>query len=190
MAAQPDDDQELLRLMAKGDEAAFDALFLRYQRPIFRFAWHISEDSTTAEEITQEVFMQLISNPRRYDPAKGSVAGYLFGITRNLTRRSMKNSSLELPILDDWLNANEEDFATECDVLAQLSQTELIQHLRKAVLALPELYREVLILRDLEQVGHRETAELLQCSLGTVASRLHRAMAMLKMKLISVGCAK
>jgi len=69
---------------------------------------------------------------------------------------------------------------TRFDMLAELTRTEMVECLRKAVLALPEQYREVLILRDLEQMGHLETADLLQCSPGTVASRLHRARALLK----------
>jgi RNA polymerase sigma-70 factor (ECF subfamily) len=62
--------------------------------------------------------------------------------------------------------------------------------LRKAVLALPEPYREVVVLCDLEEMTYADVAELLECSEGTVASRLHRARAMLKVKLSRQTCVK
>lgn len=187
MVDEPNDDADLLRQSIHGKLAAFNTLYERYQRRIFRFVWHMCESSDIAEEITQEVFMQLISPPHRYDPAKGSVAGYLFGMARNLTRRTMQQAPEHLPITEELLEGGEESVIGDLDILAQLDQMELVANLRKAVLSLPESYREVLVLRDLEQMGHRETAELLQCSLGTVASRLHRARNLLKTRLIALG---
>lgn len=190
MAERPNDDCDLLKQMAKGNEEAFGALYARYRRPIFRFAWHMSNNMTTAEEITQEVFMQLIRDSSRFDSSKGSVAAYLFGIARNLTRRDMEHSARELPIIDELFLSQEDQWTADIDLLTELSRTELIEQVRKAVQSLPYPYGEVLVLRDLEQMGHRETAELLQCSLGTVASRLHRARAMLRAKLLKLGCVK
>jgi RNA polymerase sigma-70 factor, ECF subfamily len=187
MADQPNDDADLLRQSMQGNLAAFNALYERYQRRIFRFAWHMSESSDIAEEITQEVFMHLIKAPNRYDPAKGSVAGYLFGMARNLTRRTMQQTPQHLPITEELLEAGEEGVIADFDVFSQLNQMELVASLRKVVLSLPEPYREVLVLRDLEQMGHRETADLLQCSMGTVASRLHRARSLLKTRLTALG---
>ena len=60
MADSPREDQELLRQLAKGNEAAFSALYERYQGPLYRFALHMSGNQATAEEVTQEVFMLLI----------------------------------------------------------------------------------------------------------------------------------
>src|SRR6266481_3047433 len=85
MAESPPVDQELLRQLAQGNETAFRALYERYQGPLYRFALHMSGNSATAEEVTQEVFMLLIKNPQGYEPEKGSIAGYLFGTARNLT---------------------------------------------------------------------------------------------------------
>jgi RNA polymerase sigma-70 factor (ECF subfamily) len=84
--------------------------------------------------------------------------------------------------------------ASDLDLLEELSQSDLLEHLKKAVLALPEPYREVVILCDLEEMSYPAAAELLQCSSGTVASRLHRARTMLKTKfstkMKSEGCAR
>src|ERR1700681_159533 len=115
-------DQELYRQLAKGREEAFSALYERYQGPIFRFAWHMSGNSATAEDITQEVFMLLIRNPKNYDPAKGSVAGYLFGIARNLTRRRLDRSRLDEPLGEEWADSNEMELASDTDVLGDLTR--------------------------------------------------------------------
>ena len=133
--------------------------------------------------------MIIIANPKAYDPAKGSVAGYLFGIARNLTRRTMAQQQNCLPFLDEDIDEAVEP-TEDPDLLAELSQAEALEVLRKAVLTLPELYREAVVLCELEEMTYPEAAALLDCSPGTIASRLHRARAMLKTQLKSQGCAK
>lgn len=184
MAESPSADQELLRQLAKGNETAFTCLYERHQGPLYRFVLHMSGNSATAEEVTQEVFMLLINKPKGYEAEKGTVAGYLFGIARNLTRRSMQRSRLDLPIDDEtFANSTEPALASDLDVLAELSNAELLESLRKSVLALPEQYREVVALCDLEEMNYADAAAILECSPGTVASRLHRGRAMLKAKM-------
>ncbi len=188
MAQSPSDDLDLLRQLAKGKEGAFEALYQRYQGPIFRFVLHMSGNAGSAEEITQEVFMSVISNPKSYDPAKGTVAGYMFGIARNLMRRSMRESAHDVPLADENGEGDVSDLSEEIDLLEELNQAEALEALRKAVLALPQGYREVVVLCELEEMSYPEAAALLKCSDGTVASRLHRAKAMLKAKLKGLGC--
>lgn len=190
MAEPASIDQELLRQLSKGNEAAFSALYERYQGPLYRFALHMSGNTATAEEVTQEVFMLLIGNPKGYDAEKGPMSGYLFGIARNLTRRVLQRSRLDMPIEEEWLDTGDAGFTSDLDVLAELSNSELLEYLRKAVLALPEQYREVVALCDLEEMSYADAAALLECSQGTVASRLHRARAMLKTKLSYQKCMK
>ncbi|HZS29367.1 MAG TPA: RNA polymerase sigma factor [Candidatus Angelobacter sp.] len=185
MAESPAADQELLRQLTKGNETAFTCLYERYQGPLYRFVLHMSGNNATAEEVTQEVFMLLINKPKGYEPDKGTVAGYLFGIARNITRRIVQRSRLDLPIDDEAFDSSAEAaLACDLDVLADLSNAELLEGLRKAVQALPEQYREVVALCDLEEMNYADAAAILECSSGTVASRLHRARAMLKMKLV------
>lgn len=187
--AEPIDDQRLLRQLAQGDEGAFRVIYNHYQRLIHRFAWHMSGNHATAEEITQEVFMLLVRKPRKYDPAKGSLGGYLFGVARNLTRRSLEKSRSMIQISDEALDCETPvhggHFVSESeDLLATLTQQQLIEVLRKAILSLPSQYREVIVLCDLEQMTQAAAAELLQCSPGTIASRMHRARALLRLKLL------
>jgi RNA polymerase sigma-70 factor (ECF subfamily) len=189
MAEPPSNDQELLRQLAKGNETAFKTLYQRYEGPIYRFSLHMSGNPATAEEVTQEVFMLLIDNPKAYQPDKGSVAGYLYGIARNLTRRGLRQQYLDVAIDQNGEGEDEDPaLASDLDVLEDLSQAELLERLRKAVLSLPEQYREVLVLCDLEEKSYSDSAAILECSPGTVASRLHRARAMLKTKLSCQRC--
>jgi len=183
-------DQDLYRQLAKGHEGAFCALYEKYQGPIFRFAWHMSGNNATAEDVTQEVFMQLIRNPKSYDPAKGSVAGYLFGIARNLTRRRVDRSRLDEPLAEDWTEGNESVLASATDLLADLTRADLLACLQKALETLPAQYREVIVLCDLQEMSYPEAAEVLECPPGTIASRLHRARLMLKARLECQGCVK
>src|SRR5262249_20201418 len=120
MAEPPFPDQELLRQLARGNEAAFQALYHHYQGPLYRFVLHMSGNSATAEEVIQEVFMLLISKPGGYKAEKGSLAGYLFGIARNLTRGIIRRSRLDLPIVEDDVDSNG-DLESDLDVLAELS---------------------------------------------------------------------
>jgi RNA polymerase sigma-70 factor, ECF subfamily len=190
MAESPLEDQELLRQLSKGNEAAFTALYERYQGPVYRFALHMSGNTATAEEVTQEVFMLLIGSPKGYAVDKGPLGNYLFGIARNLTRRAVQRSRLDLPIEEEWLDTGDAGLTSDLDVLSELSNTELLEYLRKAVLALPEQYREVVALCDLEEMSYANAAALLECSPGTVASRLHRARGLLKTKLSYQKCMK
>jgi len=95
-----------------------------------------------------------------------------------------------LPIEEEWLDSGEAGMISNLDVLSELSNSEQLDYLRKTVLALPEPYREAVALCDLEEMSYADAAALLECSPGTVASRLHRARAMLQMKLSCQKCVK
>jgi RNA polymerase sigma-70 factor, ECF subfamily len=190
MAQSPSDDLELLRQLTRGSESAFEALYEHYQGPIYRFALHMSGNTASAEEITQEVFMAVISKPKAYDPAKGSVAGYLFGIARNLMRQRMQQSMHDVPLVEESAEEDAGCTADDIDLLEELSQSESLVYLRKAVLSLPEAYREVVVLCELEEMRYPDAAAILKCSPGTIASRLSRAKSMLKAKLRGQGCTR
>ena len=183
MAERLCDDQELLRQLAKGNESAFRTLYERYQGRIYRFALHMTGNPAVAEETTQEVFLALMDKPRGYDPEKGALSGYLFGMARNIGRRAMQDTEADVPLEDDDGWHDEFAVADGMDVLEGLTNGELLAALRQAVLSLPQQYREAVVLCDLEEMSYQEAAQLLECAPGTVASRLNRARAMLKKKL-------
>jgi RNA polymerase sigma-70 factor (ECF subfamily) len=77
--------------------------------------------------------------------------------------------------------------ASDSDLVECLSSAEAVDSLRRALLALPELYREVVVLCDLEEMSYADAATVLECSAGTIASRLHRAHNILRAKLVGMG---
>jgi len=175
-------DQELLRLMLEGDEAAFTALYRRRQGAIFRFALQMGGSRAVAEEVTQETFLTLIQEARRYDPARGSVAAYLYGIARNHVLRRLDSEKAPVPLEPgdhDQGAVAAAGLAAGDDLLGSLLGREQVERVRAAVLALPARYREVVVLCDLHEIDYAEAARALGCPIGTVRSRLHRAHRML-----------
>ena len=177
-------DSELLRLMLAGDEEALTLLYRRRQAPVYRFALQMSGSKAIAEDVTQEVFLFLMREGHVFDPAKGSVSAFLFGVARNHVLRRLRVEQLLSPLGDD--SDDDVSFAepsSDLCPLEDLTRAETIESVRKAVLSLPSKYREVVVLCELQDVSYVETAEILGCAIGTVRSRLHRARALLLAKL-------
>ena len=181
-------DTELLRSMLAGDDEALTLLYRRRQAGVYRFALQMSGSKSIAEDVTQEVFLFLMREGNVFDPARGSVSAFLFGVARNYVLRRLRVEQLLAPLNDE----SEDDIpmlqaGTDLCPLEDLTRAETIESVRKAVLSLPAKYREVVVLCELQDVSYGETAEILGCAIGTVRSRLHRARALLLTKLRPVG---
>ena len=178
-------DSALLQSMLAGDEEALAALYRRRQGGVYRFALQMCGSQAVAEDVTQEVFMVLMREGDTYDPARGSLAAFLIGVARNYVLRRLRRERFYVSIDADSASeaANNHRSLTTGGPLDQLSTTETIESVRRAVLALPEKYREVVVLCDLEEMSYVEAAEILSCAVGTVRSRLHRGRALLIEKL-------
>jgi RNA polymerase sigma-70 factor, ECF subfamily len=198
-------DDGLLGRMIAGDEDAFTLLYRRKHPSIYRFALHMSGNAAVAEDVTQEVFMTLIRDPKRFDPARGTLGGFLFGVARNFLRKRW-DQDRRLVALDGDANdigehspngngsmggasrngahahANGNGFAGSA-ASDEFATHETIGRVRHAVATLPENYREIVVLCDLEEMSYEEAASALGCPVGTVRSRLHRARAILLEKL-------
>jgi RNA polymerase sigma-70 factor (ECF subfamily) len=175
-------DPELLRLMLSGDEESFTLLYKRRHPSIYRFALQMSGSQQVAEDVTHDVFLFLMKDGHVFDPNRGSVSSFLFGVARNYVLRRFRGDQLTVPFADD----DDESFdavGSEPSPLEDLTKAEMIENVRRAVLSLPERYREVVVLCELEELSYVETAEILGCAIGTVRSRLHRARGLLLAKL-------
>lgn len=183
-------DAELLRLMTAGDEEAFTTLYRRRQSGVYRFALQMSGSEAVAEDVTQEVFMVLMRDADHFDPERGSLAAYLYGIARNLVLRSFQK---ERPLValdadgEDGEGVAHESLVARQDPLGDLTRGETIARVRQAVTALPAHYREVVVLCELHELSYAEAAASLGLAVGTVRSRLHRGRAMLIEKLRATG---
>jgi RNA polymerase sigma-70 factor (ECF subfamily) len=180
-------DGDLLRRMQAGDEEAFTAIYHRHQKGIYRFAFQMTGSPEIAEEVTQEVFMTLIRHHEQFDPLKGSLQAFLFGIGRNHVLRYFEREreyvSLDPDNFDASHISSDSPEAVVADPLSELTREEAATQIRDAVMSLPAIYREVVVLCELQEMSYTEAAQLLTCAVGTVRSRLHRARSLLLTKL-------
>lgn len=169
-------DADLLRQAQKGDDESFAALYRRRQGCVYRFALQMSGRRSVAEEVTQEVFLTMIREAGRFDPRRGPLLAYLYGIARNHVLRCLERDRPYVPIEEEPDSA---PWTAPEDTLGNLTRGETIESVRQAVLALPPNFREVVVLCDLHEMSYVDAAAALDCAVGTVRSRLHRARGML-----------
>jgi len=159
--------------MRKGSQQAFAELYSRHEPALFRYALHMSGSRLTAEEVTHEVFVQVMSPAARFDEQRGSLEAYLYGIARNLVRAARRLGNVE--------EAREQ--AVDDDVLGVLIKNEVTAALYTALEELTDRYRDAVVLCDLEEKSYEDAARLMGCPVGTVRSRLHRARMLLASRL-------
>lgn len=169
-----------------GDALALEELMNEFAPRVHRLAYGITRNEADAEEVTQDVFMSLF---RKIDAFEGrSALGtwiYRIAVNTALIKRRGKRAAVEV-MLEDYLPTFKEDGHREGDramLLADWSETpeeellsnETRQAVRRMIASLPDHYRVVLLLRDMEELSNEETAEILNDSVASVKSRLHRA---------------
>ncbi len=187
-------DLALLRRMMAGEEEAFTLLYRLRHPAIYRFALRMSGNAALAEDVTQEVFMTLIRDARRFDPTRGTLGGFLFGVARNHLRKRWEEDRRLLPLENE--SADTIPFplqggnATRHDAASGFLSAETSERVRQAISTLPENYREVVILCELEEMSYEEVSAALGCPVGTVRSRLHRGRSLLIEKLREVHPAR
>src|SRR5215471_3474366 len=178
-------DDVLLKRSAKGDEEAFTQLYRRNQAPIYRFALRMTGQPWAAEEIVQDVFMTLVREPKKYDPGRGPLGAFLYGIARNRVMKHLERQPREFSLeLKDDEGETKILEAVDNRTPAQWAELrERRERVRSAVLSLPPEFRETVVLCELEEMSYEEAARALECPVGTVRSRLHRGRALLLAKL-------
>ena len=190
------DDAGLIALARRGDAVAFSRLFGGFERPIFRYAAHMC-GRDAADDVVQDTFLSLLRGPGQYDSSKGTVGSYLFGIARHFVLKRLKACDRatfelnedDLPAgLPAGALAKAGGLAEAPSVLDSLSRDETIKTVRAAVASLPAPYREVVVLCELQEMSYVDAAAIVQCPVGTVRSRLHRARALLMLKLEAAHC--
>jgi RNA polymerase sigma-70 factor (ECF subfamily) len=183
-AAAPD--EALMPRIAAGDAVAFAELFDRRQAEVFRFALLMSQSHSVAEDVTQDVFVQVMHDAARFDPARGSLRPWLLGIAKNFVRRRFERDRGWLPLADERGEVGIEIAADGESPLGDLTRSERIELLRRAILTLPLSYREAVVLCDIQEMTYADAAVSLGCAVGTVRSRLHRARALLAAKITAM----
>jgi RNA polymerase sigma-70 factor (ECF subfamily) len=176
-------DSELLRQARSGKAQAFNTLYRRHQGPLYRYALLRCGSPDTAADIVQEAFMGLLTGKLQFDPLRGQLQHFLFGVARNLALRHAPARERLLPVPDDEDDAEPELASDEAEPLARLLENETAEEVRRALSQLAPHYRDVVILYEIHDLSYLEIANVCQVDIGTVRSRLSRGRAALAKRL-------
>ena len=165
-------DELLLQQASEGDQAAFLELYERHRLPVFRFAYRLLGSVETAEDVTHDCFLSLIRKPRNFDPGRASLRTYLLAATRNLAMKYFRSTGREGSLEE---LTEEPRFSSKQEPLRRVLDQELATQVREAVMSLPALQREALVLFEYEDLSLSEIADITQSEVGTVKARLYRA---------------
>jgi RNA polymerase sigma-70 factor (ECF subfamily) len=179
------DESELVTELQSGSEAAFDWLVTHYHAPVFNLILGMLGDPTDAADGTQEVFLKAFKGIRQFRQGS-SLKTWLYRIAirealnhrRWFKRHLQKNVSIDAEPEEGQARIEIEDLhATPFD---QLASREIQSVVQQALAQVPDVFRSAVILRDLEGLSYEEVAEVLECSVGTVKSRILRGRRALK----------
>ena len=168
-------DAALAARLACGESAALDPLYRRHKGNVYRFAMLWSGSPAVAADVTQDVFVHLLTRAGDYDAARGPLSPWLLGIARNFVRR--RTGTREVAEIDD-LDGLAPPLEAPTPESALVARADL-EALRRAIAALPPHYRDVLVLVELAERSYAEVAAICGLELNTVRSRLFRARALL-----------
>ncbi len=163
-------DERLMLAFSQGSSEAFSELFLRYKQPIYGFFRRRVAESSQAEELTQETFVALLRAAARYQP-RALFRTYLYAIGFKILRAHRRKAAFRVTFFGQRNSALDP---------AKRDATESGLWVRRAVEKLEPMDREILLLREFEQLSYAEIADLLGLPLNTVRSRLFRARTALR----------
>ncbi|KQQ86545.1 RNA polymerase sigma factor [Massilia sp. Leaf139] len=171
-------DDELLRRMRTGDAQAFAALYRRHQGPLYRYALLRCGSPDTAADTVQEAFMGLLSGRLAFDPLRGTLPNFLFGVVRLLILKHEAPRRRESP-LPDTEDDDTEAASEEACPLTRVLADEAAEEVRRALARLAPHYRDAVILYEMHGLSYLEIAAICAVDIGTVRSRLARGRAAL-----------
>ena len=168
-----EDDAALLARINTGDERAMSSLYERYSRVVYSVALRVLHDPASAEDILQEIFMQIWRNPDSFSAARGSLGGWLAVVSRN---RSIDALRRRRPVaaLDDVILASGFNLAIEAE------RNSMIERARGVIAHLPSEQRKTLEMAFFDGLTHSEIAEMTGDPLGTVKTRIRSALLTLR----------
>jgi RNA polymerase sigma-70 factor (ECF subfamily) len=170
LPASPASDEHLMLAFSKGSAESFNELFLRYKQPIYGFFRRRTADLHHAEELSQETFLVLLRAAARYEP-RALFRTYLYAIAFKILRAHRRKAAFRATFFGHPKSIPDP---------AKQDATESALWVRRAVEKLGPLDREILLLREFEQLSYAEISDLLSLPINTVRSRLFRARTALR----------
>jgi RNA polymerase sigma-70 factor (ECF subfamily) len=170
-------DQDLVRAIASGDQVSLGRLYDRYSGLVYSVALRVLRDTAAAEEILQDIFMQLWQKASQFDAQRGSLPAWLLVMARN---RAISRLRQRNPASDASMDEASASLPYRLDNF--LIERELLGKVRAAMDGLPAAQREALELAYFEGMSHSEIAERTGEPLGTIKTRLRSAVQTLRQK--------
>ncbi len=166
-------DADLLGKVQRGDESAMAALYDRYSKIVYSVALRVLRDPASAEDVLQEIFMQVWRSPAKFVATRGSLGGWLAVVTRNrsidLLRRKRPSEQVE-----------EMQLASMCNIADEVERNSMMEKARGVIVLLPAEQRKTLEMAFFDGLTHSEIAEMTGDPLGTVKTRIRSALLTLR----------
>jgi RNA polymerase sigma-70 factor (ECF subfamily) len=177
----PRDETSLAQALLAGEADAFERFVNHFRSKIFHYSWLMCGSPDDAEEVAQETLLKVFENfDQLREPAR--VRAWVFRIARNVCLMQRRKSVFAPPALEELpAEANLPDAGSGPD--ERVLSGELRNVIDRVIAELPQLYRSVVLLRDMEELSTEETAQVLELSTDVVKTRLHRGRAAMRQKL-------
>lgn len=187
MTANRKSDRELIQEFRKGDQDSFEELVSRYSNKVFSLATRLTRNNEDAEEVLQDVFTTVHRKIARFE-GKSSFSSWLYRVTVNAAFMKLRKRRQDQSVsLEDIVQQSQTVSALRSPesafVDSQSIRNEMLEALEQAIRKLPDDYRPVFILRDVDGLTSREVSRILDLSVPAVKSRLHRSRLMLRRRL-------
>lgn len=177
-------DEEIVRRVCAGERDLFELLLRRYNQRVYRAARAVLRNDADAEDVTQETWLRAFAHLAQFE-GRARFSTWLTRIAlHEAWSRARRARKIEEPAMSSEQDAPDEERASG-DPETHASDREVRSYLESAVETLPEAYRVVFVLREIEQLSTAEAAEMLQISEDVVKTRLYRARAMLRRELLA-----
>jgi len=177
-------DEQLIQRLRAAEESAYEDLLLRFQQPVYNLAYRLLNDSSDASDVVQEVFLKVFRNVGRFR-RQSSLKTWIYRITvneaHNQRRWFFRHRSREIGLDSEPEQTRSRNVPdSERSPFEYTFDREKQELIENALARINPLFREVVVLRDIEDLSYEEIAEVLQISLGTVKSRILRGREALK----------
>jgi len=180
-------DEELVQALKNGDISAFDVLFKKYSKPLLFFINQIIHNKSRAEDIFQDTFVKVLEHKEKYDD-RYRFSTWIYRIALNLSINELQKKKREHILLCHSHNSGSaaaekkqsepyRDFFTPLDYVLQ---NEQISHIEAALHTLTASQRAAFVLKFYHHLSYEEIAAVMECSIGTVKSRIHYAVENIK----------
>jgi len=183
------DDLKIIESCLLGNTQMFSRLIDNYKNMVYNLAYRMCNNPQEAEDISQESFLHTYQSLARFNPSY-KFSTWLYQITLNIIRDRFKKKELNYVSLDTPVETDDSEFYHQPVDLTNnpaqiISQKENLRTIQQAIYSLPLKYREVIVLRHLQDLSYIEISSILKLPQGTVKVRLYRAREQLKKILLN-----